>query len=414
MMNANRRLLRIERAVCLTGLLVIGLLLSRPDAVVAQQVNGSGTAGQLPKFTGTTPSSTVADSIITENSGKIGVGTLNPLMLLHMKTGDSVNTLIIDSGSTAPTFSEVALFDRGLYKWELVKTPGNDFAIYESSGQYRLFVKSVSGNVGLGTITPVDRLDITGRLHVSGVCGGGVPNLQGTYLSWNQWCGSGEADLVNHQGGGTGGFAFHNTTDGTNLTTLMRITGGGNVGIGTITPSAKLHVIGTATFQGDVGTQNIAATGNITSTGNISATGTIFAKYQDVAEWVPARVAMATGTVVVLDPEQSNQVMPSAHAYDTRVAGVISQRPGLILGEGGEGKVMVATTGRVRVKVDATSGPIKVGDLLVTSDREGIAMRSKPLDLGGTPIHRPGTLIGKALEPLEKGVGEILVLLSLQ
>ncbi|MEK6325150.1 MAG: hypothetical protein AABN33_26215 [Acidobacteriota bacterium] len=70
--------------------------------------------------------------------------------------------------------------------------------------------------------------------------------------------------------------------------------------------------------------------------------------------------------------------------------------------------------GRVRVKVDATNAPIRVGDLLVTSDKEGIAMRSLPLDLGGTPIHRPGTLIGKALEPLEKGTGEILVLLSLQ
>jgi len=29
-------------------------------------------------------------------------------------------------------------------------------------------------------------------------------------------------------------------------------------------------------------------------------------------------------------------------------------------------------------------------------------------------IHRSGTLIGKALEPLDKGVGEILVVLSLQ
>lgn len=86
----------------------------------------------------------------------------------------------------------------------------------------------------------------------------------------------------------------------------------------------------------------------------------------------------------------------------------------MILGEAGEGKVMVATTGRVRVKVDATNAPIRVGDLLVTSDKEGIAMRSQPLDLGGTPIHRPGTLIGKALERLDKGTGEILVLLSLQ
>jgi hypothetical protein len=41
-------------------------------------------------------------------------------------------------------------------------------------------------------------------------------------------------------------------------------------------------------------------------------------------------------------------------------------------------------------------------------------MFSEPLDLGGTKIHRPGTLNGKALEPLPTGEGEILVLLSLQ
>ncbi len=106
--------------------------------------------------------------------------------------------------------------------------------------------------------------------------------------------------------------------------------------------------------------------------------------------------------------------MASASAYDTKVAGVVSAQPGIMLGERGEGKVLVATTGRVKVKVDATRAPIRVGDLLVTSEIEGVAMKSVPVDLGGVPIHRPGTLIGKALEPLEKGVGEILVLLSLQ
>src|SRR5205807_6310727 len=123
---------------------------------------------------------------------------------------------------------------------------------------------------------------------------------------------------------------------------------------------------------------------------------------------------LAAGTFVVLDLDRANHVLASTTAYDTAVAGVVSERPGIALGEGGEGKVLVATTGRVRVKVDATYAPIKVGDLLVTSDVEGVAMKSEPLDLGGVPIHRPGTLIGKALEPLASGTGEILVLLSLQ
>jgi len=67
-----------------------------------------------------------------------------------------------------------------------------------------------------------------------------------------------------------------------------------------------------------------------------------------------------------------------------------------------------------RVKVDASRAPIHVGDLLVTSDREGVAMKSEPVNIGGVQLHRPGTLIGKAIEPLAKGQGEILVLLSLQ
>jgi hypothetical protein len=153
--------------------------------------------------------------------------------------------------------------------------------------------------------------------------------------------------------------------------------------------------------------------GNITAAGTIEA-GNIKAKYQDVAEWVPSSEQLAAGTVVVLDSTKSNQVTLSNTSYDTRVAGVVSEQPGIALGEKSEGKVLVATTGRVRVKVDATKGAIHIGDLLVTSDVSGVAMKSEPVNLGGVQIHRPGTLIGKALEPLEKGKGEILVLLSLQ
>jgi hypothetical protein len=172
----------------------------------------------------------------------------------------------------------------------------------------------------------------------------------------------------------------------------MRVTSNGNVGIGTTTPTATLDV-----------------------NGNINVSGNINAKYQDVAEWVPASHVMPAGTVVVLDPEKSNQVMSSTKAYDTAVAGVVSAQPGIALGERGEGKVLVATTGRVKVRVDATQEGIKVGDLLVTGEHEGVAMKSVPMMINGRAFHSPGTLIGKALEPMEKGkTGEILVLLSLQ
>ncbi len=116
----------------------------------------------------------------------------------------------------------------------------------------------------------------------------------------------------------------------------------------------------------------------------------------------------------MLDASADNTVAKSMKAYDTMVAGVVSAQPGILLGVGGAKKEQIATTGRVRVRVDATAAPIRIGDLLVTSDRPGTAMKSQPLDLGGASLHRPGTIIGKALEALPGGEGEILVLLSLQ
>jgi hypothetical protein len=152
----------------------------------------------------------------------------------------------------------------------------------------------------------------------------------------------------------------------------------------------------------------------INATGDLRVQGNIEAKYQDVAEWVPAGGALAPGTVVVLNRTRSNEVMPSAKSYDTAMTGVVSSRPGVLLGEAGDGKAKIATTGRVKVRVDATRHPVAIGDLLVSGEKPGLAMLSEPIDLGGVKIHRPGTILGKALEPLESGEGEILVLLSLQ
>jgi hypothetical protein len=241
----------------------------------------------------------------------------------------------------------------------------------------------------------------------------------GLAVAWNRSNGNAEVNFYNVFGSATTAFQFSTKTGANTASDLVTIQGNGNVQVlGTIT-SASLSA-GTGSVTGGAGTFS----GNITTTasgpnaitapnGTISAMNVV-ANYQDVAEWVPASAKMPAGTVVVIDAQVNNHVSPSSTPYDTRVAWVISSNPGVILGQPAEGKVMVATTGRVRVRVDATRPPIRVGDLLVTGDKEGVAMRSMPVDLGGTPIHRPGTLIGKALEPLAGGTGEILVLLSLQ
>jgi len=171
----------------------------------------------------------------------------------------------------------------------------------------------------------------------------------------------------------------------------MRIDSQGRVGIGTPRPAADLHVVG-----------------------DVVVSGNIAAKYQDVAEWVKTPSSLPAGTVVVIDSTGSGGVLPAAEAYDARVAGVVSDQPGVLLGEGGADKAKIAHSGRVKVKVDAAYGTVAVGDLLVTSPTPGYAMRSTPVAVGNAMMHRPGTLLGKALEPITEGQGEILVLLILQ
>ena len=260
-----------------------------------------------------------------------------------------------------------------------------------------------AGNIGIGTATPGVVNGMTANapympLHIQGQGANPASVVVNSASPFSGYVINDSSQPVDSrmwsisQAAGGGRLTFRTYSDSGSVSSdKVVIDRSGNVGVGVANPTSKLHVVG-----------------DITVTGNINA------KYQDVAEYVPSTQKLAAGTVVVLDTGHDNHVLASKGAYDTRVAGVISAQPGISLGERGEGKVLVATTGRVKVKVDATREPIRIGDLIVTSDVEGVAMKSVPVELGGVAIHRPGTLIGKALESLEKGTGEILVLLSLQ
>ena len=365
---------------------------------VTGNLNASGTINAIGgvNFNGSPITSsqwTTSGSTINYTGGNIGIGATSPQSKL------SINT------STQSPGSMLEINNRGdvaAGSWSAIRfgldsnSYPNQYAkggiIYESRDGYNrgklhlvvntaantanmslsdalLTVDGTTGNVGIGSTTPGSKLDVAGNINSTGTINATGLNINGSPVTSSQW----------------------------NGTTTIFYTG--NVGIGTNSPNSS--------YKLDVN-------GNTNVTGNINITGNINGKYQDMAEWVASSEQLATGTVVVLDSTKSNQVISSTQAYDTRVAGVISEQPGIALGESGGGKVLVATTGRVLVNVDATISPIHIGDLLVTSDSPGMAMKSVPVNLGGVQLHRPGTLIGKALEPLEKGSGKILVLLSLQ
>ncbi len=120
------------------------------------------------------------------------------------------------------------------------------------------------------------------------------------------------------------------------------------------------------------------------------------------------------GTVVVIDENQAGKLKLSTGAYDTKVAGIISGaggvKPGLRLQQDGvlEGDHHVALSGRVYVKADASTGPIRPGDLLTTSATPGHAMKVTDHD------QAQGAILGKAMTGLDSGTGLVLVLVTLQ
>ena len=181
----------------------------------------------------------------------------------------------------------------------------------------------------------------------------------------------------------------------------------------------------TSTFSRTYG---VIAIGGLGVQGNAYVTGTVRTDSLDrtdvtldIAEWIQASDnSIEAGDVVVLDPQAHKKVAKSTVAYSTLVAGIVSTNPAFLAGglveegvvgsskEGMESKGyrMLALAGQVPTKVTTENGPIKVGDLLTSSSTPGHAMKATDPKIG--------TIVGKAMEPLESGNGKIVVLVTLQ
>jgi hypothetical protein len=154
--------------------------------------------------------------------------------------------------------------------------------------------------------------------------------------------------------------------------------------------------------------------GDVTVTGTLTVGVDIVMPAADFAEdfSVKASETIEPGTIMVLD--ENGILRTSDKSYDRKVAGIISgagdYRPGLILDrqKSTEGRLPLALVGKVCCKADATYGPIEVGDLLTTSPTRGHAMKASDT------LKAFGSVIGKALKPLNAGQGLIPVLVSLQ
>jgi len=156
----------------------------------------------------------------------------------------------------------------------------------------------------------------------------------------------------------------------------------------------------------------------VRTSGKVYADGSYNTPASDFAEMMATSegVTYEPGDLLIIGP--NGKPLPSSAPNATDLLGVYSTNPGFVGGVGDDGdtagKIPVAITGIVPVKASAENGAILPGDLLTSSSIPGHAMKASPVTIDGTALYLPGTILGKALEPLEEGRGVILVLVTLQ
>ena len=333
---------------------------------------------------GTVDHSTTAMTILEEG---VGIGTTAPQARLDVAGAIAVNgNQVVDAKGN--------WIGKG-------SMPKDNDPVFRETGSSAYYT---NGNVGVGTTRPQALLHLEAqkvpdehrdilRLGSTFAATNGGLRVGFYNTTDNNLVAYMTASTSGSRPGGALSFGTQRAKDDETLRESMRITSRGRVGIGTASPSALLEVAGNAVVN------------SLTITGGA-----------DLAE--PFQFSdpqcIRRGAFVVIDDQALGRLKLSRNPYDTRVAGVVSGagglQPGLTLNQAGlvERGEHVALSGRVYALADATTSPIRPGDLLTSSHTPGHAMKVLDKD------RAQGAIIGKAMSSLESGKGLVLVLVSLQ
>jgi hypothetical protein len=180
-------------------------------------------------------------------AGNVGIGTTSPENTLSLGTVGSfdqdVNSLYVGNNFTGTgtnfrqtgNYAQQLVFDTALGNIIFRNTSATGTAGNAITFSERMRI-SADGNVGIGTTSPAQKLDVNGTAHI-----GNIDIGAGQYQ--NRINASGDASMVINSNGGVLSLNEDNNNN------VLLGAGGGNVGIGTTSPSTKLHVTGDMTLN---------------------------------------------------------------------------------------------------------------------------------------------------------------------
>ena len=175
-----------------------------------------------------------------DGSGNVGIGTASPLGRLHVENAAASAGWIV-RGQTTSVSNESGLYVDASNNMELVARNGSGVltALINSSGDSYFN----GGNVGIGTNSPQDKIHISAsspRIRLTDT-DTGVDHR----INADSSAGSLIFDVDIHSEASGPGILYY--IQGSEK---VRITSGGNVGIGVTSPSQKLEVLGNAMLKG--------------------------------------------------------------------------------------------------------------------------------------------------------------------
>jgi hypothetical protein len=184
-----------------------------------------------------------ANALRVANTGKVGFRTATPALDLHINTGDT----------PAMRYEQNSSGGFSAQTWDIGANEAN-FFVRDVTGGSRLPFRvrpgaptssidiSASGNVGIGTASPSQKLQVNaGTIFVTQSAGSDY--LMFDHAGVNTWRTRITTD-------NTSSYIIGNDSGGTFNTKVLTLAQSGNVGIGTSSPTALLSVNGTANKPG--------------------------------------------------------------------------------------------------------------------------------------------------------------------